>query len=269
MDRLFGELLGRLRRLGIFDQSLIVVTADEGSSYRAGDRRRGPTPTNLADIAYVPLFVKVPGQRQGAVDDAYVQGIDVLPTIAESLDISIPWRVDGHSAFSGPHADTVRFAGEGVSIDAGLLVKQRDAAVKRKVAFFGSEKGSRGLFAIGPHHELVGRLVSALPVAPSSAASATINSRARARLQAVRPGSGFLPALIGGVIHKGRPGMTLAIAVNGRIATTTRSYSISGNGRFAALVPAPVFRRGVNHVQVLEVETSDGALRLRSLGNVS
>ena len=39
-DRLLGRLVTRLRRAGLYDRSLLVVTADHGASFRPGDNRR-------------------------------------------------------------------------------------------------------------------------------------------------------------------------------------------------------------------------------------
>ena len=50
-DRLLGELLARLKRTGLYEKSLVIVTADHGVSFKPGDHRRGVTATNLGDIA--------------------------------------------------------------------------------------------------------------------------------------------------------------------------------------------------------------------------
>ena len=61
-DRFIGNLLDRLQAQGTYDESLIVVTADHGSSFRHGQRRRARNDGNLADILLVPLIVKLPQQ---------------------------------------------------------------------------------------------------------------------------------------------------------------------------------------------------------------
>ena len=48
---------------------------------------------NVSDVAWVPFFIKSPGQRAGHDSDEPVQLVDVLPTIADILDVHIPWRV--------------------------------------------------------------------------------------------------------------------------------------------------------------------------------
>ncbi len=65
-DAALGILLRRLRETGLYDRALVIVTADHGAGFRLGDQRRLPTPTNLDEIAFVPLFVKLPGSSEDA-----------------------------------------------------------------------------------------------------------------------------------------------------------------------------------------------------------
>ena len=60
-DLLLGRALDRLRATGVYDRALIVVLADHGASFRAGEPHRAATAGNLPDIAGIPLFVKAPG----------------------------------------------------------------------------------------------------------------------------------------------------------------------------------------------------------------
>ena len=60
---LSARLLDRLAETGVLDQCLLIVTSDHGVSFRPGHSRRLPDPDNLADIASVPLFIKLPGQK--------------------------------------------------------------------------------------------------------------------------------------------------------------------------------------------------------------
>lgn len=87
-DRLLGRLLQRLRKTGLYERSLIIVTADHGASFRPGRRRRRVTSDNVADIAGIPLFVKSPDQRRGRVEDSPVTTLDLLPLIADELRAS-------------------------------------------------------------------------------------------------------------------------------------------------------------------------------------
>ena len=97
-DALVGELLDRVRAAGLYDEAVIVVTADHGISFRAGQPRRRLTPETMPDLVVVPFIVKLPGQRAGTVDDGAVRTIDALPTIAEAAGVDVPWRTDAMPA---------------------------------------------------------------------------------------------------------------------------------------------------------------------------
>src|SRR5687767_2054161 len=89
-DRLLGELLGRLRRLGLYETALIAVVADHGIAFHVGMERRAVTRGNVQDLAPVPLLIKLPGRARGSIDDRQVETIDVLPTILELTDVEAP-----------------------------------------------------------------------------------------------------------------------------------------------------------------------------------
>ena len=100
VDTLLGDLMRRLRTLGLYDQSLIVVTADHGASFWVNASRRSVAGPHPGDIRRVPLFIKAPYQRMGHMSDRPVKTIDILPTIADVLGINLPWSVDGSSIYS-------------------------------------------------------------------------------------------------------------------------------------------------------------------------
>jgi hypothetical protein len=99
-DRLLGEFLDRLKDENIYDTALIIVTADHGVSFHPLQHRRSAElVANPAEIINVPLFVKLPGQRDAAVSDENVESIDIAPTLAEVLGFELPWVTDGSSVF--------------------------------------------------------------------------------------------------------------------------------------------------------------------------
>jgi hypothetical protein len=101
VDRELGKLFARMRREGMFDRSLIVVTADHGISSEHGVRtRRNTDMRNIDELAPVPLFVKAPRQKRGRTIRSYVRTTDVAPTIADLVNARLPYRADGRSAFS-------------------------------------------------------------------------------------------------------------------------------------------------------------------------
>ena len=64
-DRLVGALLDKLRARGLYDDAVIVLTADHGASFLKGTPRRLVSRENVGAIAPVPFFVKLPGPARG------------------------------------------------------------------------------------------------------------------------------------------------------------------------------------------------------------
>ncbi len=95
-DALLGRVIARLEQIHAYDDALVVVTADHGVAFAASPIR-GVSAENYPEIAWTPLMVKAPGQASGKIDDRAALGIDVLPTIAQQLEVKLPAPVDGHS----------------------------------------------------------------------------------------------------------------------------------------------------------------------------
>lgn len=98
-DQLLGRIIGHLKDLGIYDDTIFIVTSDHGASFRPGEHARAIEGATYKDIMYVPLLVKLPGQQSGVLSDRNAEIIDILPTIAEILGRDIPWTVEGISLF--------------------------------------------------------------------------------------------------------------------------------------------------------------------------
>ncbi len=95
-DASFGALVGRLRVEGLFEEALIIVTADHGEEFREHYGWRHGRKL-FAESLNVPLVVKYPGQRQGARETEPASHVDILPTVLDVLGESIPAGVDGHT----------------------------------------------------------------------------------------------------------------------------------------------------------------------------
>lgn len=272
VDRLLGQLLDRLQQTGLYDRSLIIVTADHGVSFRAGERRRGVTAGNIEDVASVPLLVKRPGERRARIDDSAVHTIDVVPTIADVLGTRLPWHADGQSVFAParPEADVnVRERqGSAVTLDFGSFVRRLREAATRKVELFGSGDPA-WVYAVGPNRELVGRAVG--PLAGERSADVQAEIEGAALLVNVDLESELVPSHVAGHLSGSRPGVPveLAVAVNGRIAAVTRTYPLQGQVRFSAFFDDSRLVNGANDVEILRVERQGGSFALTPLGGTS
>ena len=264
-DKLLGDFLVKLKESGLYDPALVVVMSDHGVSFIPGDNRRGLSKTNYQDIRPVPLFIKLPGQHDGIVSERNVETIDVLPTIVDLLDISMPWAMDGRSAFdtSQPEKD-IKIEGVKRKLFTSRISEMMEA-VKRRTQLFGSECAWDRLFVVGKHKNLIGRRLELF----------LIDSGPVARLEldnvddyaAVDPHSNFLPARIRGRIvpAKGQRGpFNLAIAVYHTIRAITETFPWMGKQYcFATMVPEESFRPGSNSIQVLVFTGSEEQPRLQ------
>jgi hypothetical protein len=272
-DTLMGQVIDRLKQLGIYDQSLIVTTGDHGIWFQHGtkhpiDRDIDPkTQASVPEVAYTPTFVKLPGTAKGRIDDRNWENIDLLPTIADVLDVKIPWHVDGFSGlgpdlrktdvkrWNNSKQKTVHFSDSKAT--PRLLAGVIDELAK-------PEHGVEGLYEYGPDRDLVNKLVSALPVSGASPASATVNLGATF---SVDPKSGTIPAMIYGRVKGVPAGTPIAVAVNGTIGAVPISFAdIEGKEiRFAGLVFDKRFRTGKNTLELFVVEGGPSNPVLRPL----
>ncbi len=254
-DRALGYMMRRLRAAGIFDKALVIALADHGVSFRHEQPRRYPTPGNLQDIAFVPLFVKLPHQHRGRIDDGLARTVDVVPTIARYLHVRIPWHVDGKPLVGRrlPRDGEVSLLiGNGQYATARLSALQalRRQALAEQLAAFGTTPAD--LYRIGPHRELLGRLVSSVPVTPSRSGGVQIANENLLRTVDLR--ANLIPTWIQGDLTGGQqPEEDLAISVNGRIAAVTQSFDAGGQAKFAAFVPEGSMHDGRNDVSVFVV----------------
>jgi len=97
-DQLLGDIFSQLKSLGIWDPLLVVVTADHGYSFQPNTKSRVIETATINSIAYAPLLIKRPLQKSGGIDDSNLMAHDLLPTIAQILDVPIAWTVAGYPA---------------------------------------------------------------------------------------------------------------------------------------------------------------------------
>ncbi|MFY1683062.1 sulfatase-like hydrolase/transferase [Micromonospora sp. WMMD730] len=242
-DRLLGETLRTLRATGLYDRSLVVLTADHGVSFTRDWQGRGMDAITHApgEVAWVPLFVKQPGQRAGRVDDRNWEHVDLLPTIADEVHVRVPWRLDGRSAQQPPRERTEKYfydrPGERVVLPGGVPARPAPPAP----------------------HPLVGTTVGEKP---SGGAASVAHLGA---FDHVDPAAGELPALVWGSVPPQVPdGTLLAVAVNGRIGAVVPVVTPDPGGRrFAAFLSDDhLFRAGANRLDIYRVGPGDTLRRL-------
>lgn len=101
LDRELGRLFERLRELGRYDDTLIIVTSDHGEGL--GEHGWHAHRLLYEEQLHVPLIVKLPGAPRGAVVAELVRTIDIYPTVLEVADVASPKPVEGRSLLALAH----------------------------------------------------------------------------------------------------------------------------------------------------------------------
>jgi hypothetical protein len=269
VDRLIGRLVERLRATGTYDDTLLMLTADHGVAFQAGQPVRGLESDHFVEaihpeIMWIPLFVKRPGQNEGRTLDTNVQTIDVLPTIADVLGIEVPWEMDGRSAFSaaGRTGDKTFFQNQvnpfSVSRGERAVIDGREGwsrLLERTVDSFLPGSGPLRFWRVGPRPELVGRRLGDLEVGAASTARAALDTEG---LDDVRPRAEPLPALVTGHLEDAASDEVLAFTLNGTVAAVAPTFTWGDrDDAFAVLLPDELFRPGANRLEVHAVGPGD------------
>ncbi|MBD3170496.1 MAG: sulfatase-like hydrolase/transferase, partial [candidate division Zixibacteria bacterium] len=107
-DKWLGELIGYMKHSGIYDSSLIVLTADHGEEFF--EHFCWSHIIALWDeLIHVPLIIKPPFYENGGkVDTSLVQHLDIAPTMVEYAGGKPPDGWQGDNIFSpGYHNSSV------------------------------------------------------------------------------------------------------------------------------------------------------------------
>lgn len=264
VDGLLGDLIARMKEVGTWDKSLVLLTADHGNAYLPGQRGRHLDTDNVAELAYIPLFIKKPGQTAPVVDQRNAQSVDVLPTLAAHLGTQLDFKVDGVSLLGPPRPTQAKqwfdTPGQPRPIDGSRW----SPALSRGFAsdITDPPADARGLYRVGPHRVLVGRTLETLNAGPPSPIVASLVPR----VDQVDPGSGQVPAMIFGKLSAAPAPESswLVVSVNGTIAgTVLAAKGNSDEWHFLGMVDEAYFMKGRNDVRLHIV----GANQLHVLQN--
>ncbi len=95
-DAQLGRVLGALDRLGMADNTVVVVTSDHG--YHLGERGWWNKDTLFELATRVPLMVRIPGMKTGGrTTRRLVELVDIFPTLTDLAGLQAPPGLEGRS----------------------------------------------------------------------------------------------------------------------------------------------------------------------------
>jgi hypothetical protein len=276
VDTLITRMIDRLREERMYDDALVIVTADHGIAFRPGQSSRGgnkeAVQPSWPEMAFVPLFVKAPHQEGGEVSDANVETIDIVPTVADYLGITLPWEVDGRSVRGKPRARDGKMLYTSNAIDGmenrGARHHVNGAAGAKRVravavdTFVPPGDPKWAVYRTGPFPDLVGAKVSEVAIA---APAGPVNLAQPGRFDRAAPRKGRVPGVLFGTLDPTiAPGAPVACAINGTIAGVSPRFNGSRSD-FAIIPPDWLWRDGSNDVACYLVRNTGGAVEMLPL----
>ena len=252
-DRLLGELLESIPQ---YDESLIIVTADHGVSFREQEFGRWVGSANASDILEVPLFVKLPlGVRAAECDSSLTRAVDILPTVAEILGFTPAQPFDGRSVLQG---------GSGGNEVAGLgfqgafaferTVIDHSPTLRRKIDWF-ADGAWDSIYAPAAYRDLLGQSGDALNIGAVSSVQGTVLESEQAEVAVELVGVVQRP-------NARQPFPTMAIVADGVVRSVTRPYLATGRAlqaTWSALLSQPLTSTANAAVELYGIEVDAGS----------
>ena len=96
-DAEIGKFLGRLRELGMEDDTLIVITSDHGEELFAHQDYAGHGMYLYDGVTRVPLLIRLPDLALQGRFDFSLASVDLFPSLLDLLGITAPDNLDGES----------------------------------------------------------------------------------------------------------------------------------------------------------------------------
>ena len=253
VDRFLGQLRRSLETTHIFDDAVIILTADHGVSFRPGKLRRKIEKENAGDILRIPMIVKLPGQREGKISQRLVSSVDILPTLIDVLNINNSWDLAGKSMVADEELarTSIEITGLGHFSKDDLIGFSR---LKWQTDHFQVNSSLDDLVPPGPNPWLIGQAVSTLSIGEPGTMRVLYPDRLH--FQHVNPESGFIPALLRAeILETNNQNLPIAVTLNGRIWSTTRSVKWNGKANYlSVLLPLKAFKRGRNIPKVYLID---------------
>ncbi len=156
-DRQLERLFQEMKRLGIFENALVVVTSDHGEEFLDHGQWEHQK-TLYEEQLRIPLIVKLPNGKEGPAGatgrvSGQVSLVDVAPTVLDALGVPAPPSFEGRSLLAPRGSDapeTEAWAETEHTIDGSRKIALRRGASGKKSIFTLTEGALRiELFDLG------------------------------------------------------------------------------------------------------------------------
>ena len=96
VDALIGDLVAHLKKIGIYEHTILVIWSDHG--WKLGDHNSWGKMTNYNIDLKVPIIIRAPDQtNRGVETKGITELVDLFPTICDLAGIKIPNYMQGVS----------------------------------------------------------------------------------------------------------------------------------------------------------------------------
>lgn len=254
VDKLLQDTVKKLKKTNLFDEALIIVTADHGASFKYGTKLRDidKIKKTYHSILNIPLFIKHPGQSKMIIDNRHMQTIDILPTIFKVLNEQVPWNMDGVPAeikqnkkkVNTFYIDNDTYNKNYFSFDPA----ERIHLINDKNQLFG-KNGRVGLYGGANHGNLIYKQVKNISCARKLNNVDLFTNKES--FEFIDFASGNVPSVINGIVQKDSldiEGMFM-IAINGKVASVLAARDvIESNNYFTTIVDEKLFMSRDNKI---------------------
>ena len=270
VDAVIGRVVARLKAVGMYDRSLVIVLSDHGVAFRAGSPRRDFTDETAAQIMRIPFILKLPADSPAVVDgtftlgdlkvnDRNVETIDLVPTIADLLGIAVPWKTDGTSvvgvAAKEPATKTMFYDMARRRRDYDWRGPDLSPALQDRMETFGQSGNPYRVPTLPRFASLIGQHTSRFRIADGDCAVAVDYLSAFSPMNrdgAVVPFE-FAGHFEGKLPPEGPP--FLAVSINGTVRAVTKGWRAAPR-EWLATPALDAWRNGTNATEVFRIEAS-------------
>jgi hypothetical protein len=258
-----------LKSEGVYEETLLLVVADHGITIGPGvENQRLITTETVGTIAAVPMFVKYPSGfpnvEPGTIDDLRAETVDLVPTVADVIGVSMPWDVDGLSLLDPDRARRTRsvMLGRDGDVEFGVDGDEKLAAAATKEQWF--PDGDPWALAPPGWQSWLG--LSMAEMSTAEAPEVSISVTQQPLLSSLPPDPEVLPVYLSGSLRLDRTTTgeeVLVVAADGVVVAVTRVFDPDGpSARFEVLIPPEILDTGENDVELWLAEDGPEARSL-------